>query len=146
MNGKQITFLIRELTLFCCCFILLLWLCICEVDFLDNLTYACVDLLVTLNLLCRVDEEYICSACCCQVMLLLAPAFSDSTFEQIAFYSSFEQFFRYRHHDSVCIRPGIGHIQKSQPGNIPVLPFGKELSNGGLATESFLFRKGVRCL
>ena len=79
-------------------------------------------------------------------MFLLSPAFSDPAFEKISFNSSFEHLLRNRDHDSICLGLVVGRIQKPQPGNIPVLPFGKKLSDIGLAAESFPFGESVRCL
>ena len=112
----------------------------------DYLSDACVDLFVSLNLFSRIDKEDICTSFCQKRVLLFAPAFSDSAFEQVSLHGSFEHLFGNRNHDSVQSGTGAGHIQKPQPGNIPVLPFGKQLSYRGLAAEPFLFRKGVRIL
>ena len=132
--------------LFSHCFMLSRLVSLRLVYLFNDLSDACVDLLICLHLFCRIDEEDVGASCRKKHVLLFAPAFSDSAFEQISLHGSLEHLFGNRNHDSVQSGTGAGHIQKPQPGNIPVLPFGKQLSDCSLAAEPFLFRKGVRVL
>ena len=131
--------------LFCHCFILNLLIGLGLVYLFNNLPHTCVDLFIRLNLLGRIDEKNVCS-CCLQGVFLLSPAFSYPTFEKISLYGSFEHLLWNRYHDPVGLSSIVGHIQKPQPRNVPVLPFGKKQSDIGLAAESFPFGEGVRCL
>lgn len=62
------------------------------VDLVYYLTYGCIDLLVTQNFLCGIHKKHIKTTIYVQVVLLFSVTFADATFEEIAFYGSFEQF------------------------------------------------------
>ena len=138
MNGR-LKLLRKSLDiLFRSCSISCLLVCLSPVDLFNNLTDAGAELFVCLYFLCGIDEQDVSSSMSQQCMLLFAPAFTDSTLEKIALYSPFEHLFGYRHHYPVGIRAGVRYIQKSEPGNIPVLTFGNKLTCCALAAESFL--------
>ena len=113
---------------------------------LDNLSDACVNLLVCLNFLGRVDEKYIHSVLHRNIVLLLSPTFSYAALEKIALHGSLEHLLGYRNHDSIGVRTSAGGIDEPQPGNIPVLALGKKLADGSLSAEPFLFGESVRSL
>ena len=54
--------------------------CLYVVDLFNDLSYRSVDLLVCLDLLCRIDEKYVGSGRL-EIVLLLAPAFPDPSLE-----------------------------------------------------------------
>ena len=62
---------------------------------LDDLSDCIIDFLIGEDFLCGIGEEYVETLLNCKVMLLLSETFPDSSFEQIAFHWSLEQFLRY---------------------------------------------------
>ena len=142
----MITFRPILITLFSRNFILVLKIYLSFIDLLYDLADTSIDLLICLDFFCRIDEEDVCASSGLQGVLLLTPALADPALEEIAFDSSFEHLLRNRNHDPVGLGTRVCHIQKPEPGNIPVLPLGKKLPDCGLAAESLLLGKGVRYL
>ena len=99
----MITFRPILIILFSHSFILVLKIYLSLIDFFDNLTDTGINLLVCLNLLCRIYEQDVCTSRCQKSMLLFAPAFSDSALEKISLYSSFEHLLGHGYHDPVCV-------------------------------------------
>ena len=145
-KGKMRIFRITVMVLFSHGFISFLSFGLCSVDLLYDIPYACVYFLVTQDFLAWIYEEYVCATSCVKAMFLFSPALAYSSFEKITFDCSLEHLLRHRNHDAVLIVPSTCHIQKSQPGYIPVLSFGKKLSDAGLAAQSFFLRKSIRGL
>ena len=113
------------------------------IDLVDDLTYSLVDLLIAEYLLGRIHEKHIQTAFDSQVVLLLSIALADSSFKQIALYSTLEELFRYGYHDPVLFVSGAFEAEIAHVRYIAMLTFGKKLRNAGLAAQSFFFRKSI---
>ena len=145
-NGKIATFLAAANVLFSHGFILLLLIRLGVVDLFYDLSDTGIYLLVTLDFLGRIDEQDVRTSFHRKSMFLLSPALTDSSLQKITLDCSLEHLFGNRHHDPVRRSVITGKEHKPQPGNIPVLSFGKKLSYAGLAAESFFFGKCSRRL
>ena len=97
---------------------------ICLVDLLDDLSYSLVYLFVGLDFLYRIDEEYVCPVGL-EVVLLLAPAFSDPAFQEIALDGALEHLLRYGHHDSVVVASVSEEIDKAKSCHVSMTTLGK---------------------
>ena len=123
-----------------------IFLMVCNVlfiDLVDDLSYSLIYLFVAEDFFCRIHEKHIQTAFDGQVVLLLSIAFADSSFQQIALYSTLEELFRYRYHDPVLFVSGAFEAEIAHVRHIAVLAFGKKLRNAGLAAQSFFFRKSI---
>lgn len=81
-----------------------IFLMVCNVlfiDLVDDLSYSLIYLFVAEDLFCGIHEKHIQTAFDSQVVLLLSIALADSSFKQIALYSTLEELFRYGYHDPV---------------------------------------------
>ena len=113
------------------------------IDLVDDLTYSLVDLLIAEDLFCGIHEKHIQTAFDSQVVLLLSIALADSSFKQIALYSTLEELFRYGYHNPVLFVSCAFEAEIAHVRYIAMLAFGKKLRNAGLAAQSFFFRKSI---
>ena len=123
-----------------------IFLMVCNVlfiDLVDDLSYSLIYLFVAEDFFCGIHEKHIQTAFDGQVVLLLSIAFADSSFQQIALYSTLEKLFRYGYHDPVLFVSGAFEAEIAHVRYIAVLAFGKKLRNAGLAAQSFFFRKSI---
>jgi len=127
-------------------FICLLDFVLCRVDLPDYFPDALIDFLIAQNLLAGIYEENVSPACCRKTVFLFSPAFAYASFEEITLDGPLEHLLRHGDHHPVLLVPGTCHIQEAQPRDIPVLSFGKKLSDAGLAAQSFFLRKSIRGL
>ena len=98
--------------------------CLYAVDLFNDLSYRSVDLLVCLDLLCRIDEKYVGSGRL-EIVLLLAPAFPDPSLEEIALYSSLEHLLWYGHHHPVVFKAVAIEKYVTKPRHISMTALGK---------------------
>ena len=127
-------------------FINLLCADLCCVDLFYNAADTCVDIRIAEDLLAGIDEKYIRASGCREGVFLLSPAFTYASFEEVSLDSPLEHLFRHGNHNPVFLATCTCQIQKTQPGYVPVLSFGKQLSDAGLAAQSFFLRKSIRDL
>ena len=123
-----------------------IFLMVCNPLFIDlvyDLSYSLIYLFVAEDFFCRIHEKHIQTAFDSQVVLLLSIAFSDSSFQQIALYSTLEELFRYGYHDPVLFVSCAFEAEVAHVRYIAMLAFGKKLRNAGLAAQSFFFRKSI---
>ena len=96
----------------------------CLVDLLDDLAYSGEYLLICLNLLGGIYEQYV-STLDLKVMFLPAPAFPDAPFQQISLDCAFEQFLWDGHHDTVAVTAVSCKIYTTEPRHVSMTTLGK---------------------
>ena len=141
MNGAIATFLTTASVLFSHGFIFLRFWCCGMIDLFDYLSDGLVDFLVAQNLLGEIDEQYV-HAFYFEGVLLLPVAFSDPSFQEIAFYGSFKELLRNRYYNTVRVRSSVLEVNEAHSGHAALFP-GKKLGYCRLAAQSFFFRKSI---
>ena len=76
-------------------------------------------------------------------MLELSPAFSDTTFEEIALDCSLEHFFRYGNQNPAKTLSVVSNVDITDMSDVAMSSFGKKSFNAFLAAQSFFFRKSI---
>ena len=97
------------------------------VELFDDGSHRGVDLLVTHDFLGRVHDENVRSRIGSEHMLLLTPALSYPSLQQVALDCALERFLWNRYHKAGVLQTVFCKEQISQSENIAMLSFGKKI-------------------
>ena len=81
---------------------------------------------------------------CVKTMFEPSPAFTDASFQKVAFYCSFEKFLWNRDQQAVCVLPVVCCIDEADVTHAAMSSSGKKSVDAFLAAQSFFFRKSIR--
>ena len=101
-----------------------------------------VDILICHDFFCGIDEQDVHSVFGCdKVVFESTPAFADTSFEQVALYSPFEEFLRNGNQDAAEFFSVVCSMDITDRAYTSVSAFSKKSLDGFLAAQSFFLRK-----
>ena len=80
---------------------------------------------------------------CAKTVFESSPAFTDATFQEVAFNGSFEQLLGDRNKQAVCVLP-VCTIDEADVTHAAMSSSGKKFFDSFLAGQSFFLRKSIR--